>query len=37
MHATLGNGRMPAIGTVVIDTQATDLISQWIGSITTCP
>jgi hypothetical protein len=37
MHATPGNGRMPAIASFVIDTQATDLVSQWIGSITTCP
>jgi len=32
-----GTGRMPAIGSSVIDTQGTDLISQWINSITACP
>jgi hypothetical protein len=43
MHAPQGNeqtgatGRMPAIGSSVIDTQGTDLISQWITSITACP
>jgi hypothetical protein len=30
-------GRMPAIASYVVDTQATDLISQWITSITACP
>jgi hypothetical protein len=43
MHAPAGNamtggtGRMPAIGSSVVDTQGTDLISQWISSITACP
>jgi hypothetical protein len=43
MHAPKGNattggtGRMPAIASSVIDTQGTDLISQWISSITACP
>jgi len=43
MHAPKGNlmtggtGRMPAIGSSVIDTQGTDLISQWISSINACP
>jgi hypothetical protein len=32
-----GTGRMPAIGSQVVDTQATDLISQWITSINACP
>jgi hypothetical protein len=29
--------RMPEIGSSVVDTQGTDLISQWITSITACP
>jgi hypothetical protein len=43
MHAPQGNeqtgatGRMPAIGSAVVDTQGTDLISQWITSINSCP
>ena len=42
MHAQAGNamnatGRMPAIASFVVDTQATDLISQWIDTINTCP
>jgi hypothetical protein len=39
MHAPPGNGlgRMPAIASNVVDTQATDLISQWISSINACP
>lgn len=44
MEAPPGNadagdfGRMPAIGSFVIDTQATALISNWIQlSVTTCP
>ena len=43
MHAPPGNamtgatGRMPAIASNVVDTQATDLISQWINSIAACP
>ena len=43
MHAPPGNamnggtGRMPAIASVVVDTQATDLVSQWINSINACP
>jgi hypothetical protein len=43
MHAPAGNdqtgatGRMPAIGSAVVDTQGTDLMSQWITSITACP
>jgi hypothetical protein len=39
MHAPPGNGlgRMPAIASNVVDTQATELISQWISSITACP
>jgi hypothetical protein len=28
---------MPEIGSSVVDTQGTDLISQWITSITACP
>jgi hypothetical protein len=38
-NATVGDtGRMPEIGSQVVDTQATMLISQWIDdSITTCP
>jgi mono/diheme cytochrome c family protein len=34
---TGGTGRMPAIASDVVDTQATDLISQWISSISACP
>jgi hypothetical protein len=34
---TGGTGRMPAIASFVIDTQGTDIVSQWIDSITTCP
>ena len=43
MHAPKGDaisgatGRMPEIGSSVVDTQGTDLISQWITSITACP
>jgi hypothetical protein len=42
MHApaateTNATGRMPQVGTSVIDTNGTDLISQWINSITACP
>jgi hypothetical protein len=42
MHAQPGTamnatGRMPALASVVVDTQATDLISQWITSINSCP
>jgi len=43
MHAPPGNamnggaGRMPAIASKVVDTQATDLMSQWINSINACP
>jgi hypothetical protein len=43
MHAPVGNdvtgatGRMPAIGSSVVDTQGTDLISLWINSINACP
>lgn len=29
--------RMPEIGSAVVDTQGTDLIAEWIRSITTCP
>ncbi len=37
-NATIGKtGRMPAIASQVVDMQATDLISKWITSITTCP
>jgi hypothetical protein len=34
---TGGTGRMPAIASFVIDTQGTDIVSQWIDSITACP
>jgi hypothetical protein len=34
---TGGTGRMPAIASKVVDTQATALMSQWITSITACP
>jgi hypothetical protein len=34
---TGGTGRMPAIASQVVDTQATDLSSQWISSINACP
>jgi hypothetical protein len=40
MHAQKDDvfgSRMPEIASVVVDTQATDLISQWITSITACP
>jgi hypothetical protein len=42
MHAEKGTlmnatGRMPSIGSSVVDTMGTDLISQWITSITACP
>jgi hypothetical protein len=37
-NATVGDtGRMPEIGSQVVDTQATTLVGQWIDSITTCP
>jgi hypothetical protein len=31
------SGRMPQIGSYVVDTQGTQLISDWITSITACP
>jgi hypothetical protein len=34
---TGGTGRMPAIASNVVDSQATALISQWINSINACP
>jgi hypothetical protein len=34
---TGGTGRMPEIGSSVVDTQGTDLIRQWITSIAACP
>jgi len=34
---TGGTGRMPAIASFVVDTQGTDIVSQWIDSITACP
>jgi cellulase/cellobiase CelA1 len=43
MHALPGNamngatGRMPSLASYVVDTQATDLISQWIDQIPACP
>jgi hypothetical protein len=43
MHAQKGNamsggtGRMPSIGSSVVDMQGTQLISDWITSITACP
>jgi hypothetical protein len=30
-------GRMPSLSSYVIDAQATDLVGQWIDSITACP
>jgi hypothetical protein len=30
-------GRMPQIGSSVVDMQGTQLISDWITSITACP
>jgi hypothetical protein len=32
-----GTGRMPAIGSAVVDQQGTQLISDWINMIATCP
>jgi mono/diheme cytochrome c family protein len=32
-----GTGRMPAIGSAVVDQQGSQLISDWINTITTCP
>jgi hypothetical protein len=32
-----GTGRMPSIGSSVVDTMGTQLISDWITSITSCP
>ena len=40
MHAQKDDAlgaRMPEIGSSVVDTQGTQLISDWINSITTCP
>jgi hypothetical protein len=40
MHAPKGDmygARMPEIGSSVVDTQGTQLISDWITSITACP
>jgi hypothetical protein len=34
---TGGTGRMPAIASSVVDAQGTDLIKQWINSVTACP
>jgi len=31
------HGRMPLIASYVVDQQATDLIDNWITSITSCP
>ena len=31
------HGRMPLVGSAVVDQQATDLIDSWITSITACP
>jgi uncharacterized repeat protein (TIGR03806 family) len=31
------HGRMPVVGSAVVDQQATELIDSWITSITTCP
>ncbi|HEX4462353.1 MAG TPA: hypothetical protein VIA18_30460, partial [Polyangia bacterium] len=30
-------GRMPSAGSFVVDQQATDLVAQWIDSVTSCP
>lgn len=32
----LGGSRMPPLGSLVVDVEATDLIDQWINSITSC-
>jgi hypothetical protein len=38
MHSMTGdNGRMPAIGSYVVDDTGTQLVADWIDSITTCP
>jgi hypothetical protein len=38
MHAPGGDTqRMPKIGTVVVDAQGTQLMTDWINSITACP
>lgn len=31
------HGRMPLVGSALVDQQATDLIDNWIASISTCP
>jgi hypothetical protein len=36
MHS-LSISRMPALGTVVVDTAGTALVDQWINSLTGCP
>jgi hypothetical protein len=36
-EASGNTGRMPAIGSAVVDPQGTQLISDWIKSISTCP
>jgi hypothetical protein len=36
-NATVDVGRMPSVGSNAVDTQATDLIAQWIDSIKSCP
>jgi len=35
--ATLGKGRMPPLASAVVDQDALDLVSAWIGGITSCP
>jgi uncharacterized repeat protein (TIGR03806 family) len=38
MHSMTGdNGRMPAIGSYVVDDTGTQLVADWIDSIATCP
>ncbi|HXU62597.1 MAG TPA: hypothetical protein VN962_12895 [Polyangia bacterium] len=34
---TLGKGRMPPLASIVVDAQASDLVSAWIDGISTCP
>jgi hypothetical protein len=36
-NETASVGRMPPLASFVVDTQAADLVGQWIDSITSCP
>ena len=37
MNAPFDQGRMPRVGTYVVDQTALDLVAQWITGISSCP